>query len=135
MLQTICNDSIAFLCSKNWAIRSTLVLPARTSATSEFCWRIERFQCIHIHLLDSLFCDRLLRMHYSARQKKLATELQRSGTDALLITHLPNIRYLYGFTGTAGVLLFHVGGSSPRIVFFTDGRYTQQAAEHVEHAN
>ena len=71
-------------------------------------------------------------MHYSARQKKLATELQRSGTDALLITHLPNIRYLCGFTGTAGVLLFHVASSLPKMVFFTDGRYTQQAAEQVQ---
>jgi Xaa-Pro aminopeptidase len=73
-------------------------------------------------------------MYYLARQKKLAVELQRSGAEALLITHLPNIRYLCGFTGTAGVLLFHIGGSSPKMVFFTDGRYTQQAAEQVQHA-
>ena len=58
------------------------------------------------------------------------------GVEALLVTHLPNIRYLCGFAGTAGVLLLHLrgGGGSPRLVFFTDGRYAQQAAEEVKTA-
>ncbi len=73
-------------------------------------------------------------MNYAARQKKLAGELGRKGIEALLVTHLPNIRYLCGFTGTAGVLLVQVHGSRLKLVFVTDGRYTQQAAEQVEHA-
>ncbi len=73
-------------------------------------------------------------MSYAARQKNLASELQGINVDALLITHLPNIRYLCGFAGTAGVLVMHVRGSSSRLVFFTDGRYTQQAAEQVQGA-
>jgi Xaa-Pro aminopeptidase len=47
--------------------------------------------------------------------------------DSLLVTHLPNVRYLCGFTGSAGVLL--VEGAND--VFFTDGRYAEQAAAEV----
>lgn len=54
--------------------------------------------------------------------------------EALLITHLPNIRYLCGFAGSSGVLVLHARASSPKLVFFTDGRYTQQAAEQVQGA-
>ncbi len=72
-------------------------------------------------------------MNYAVRQKKLAAELGPAGVDALLITHLPNIRYLCGFSGTAGALLVHAGGRW-RPVFVTDGRYTQQATEEVQGA-
>lgn len=75
-------------------------------------------------------------MNYAARQKRLADQLRKAGVDSLLLTHLPNIRYLCGFSGSAGVLVFRAGGvrSSPRSVFFTDGRYRQQAGEEVQGA-
>lgn len=73
-------------------------------------------------------------MNYLARQQKLAHRLQESGVDAFLVTHLPNIHYLCGFTGTAGVLLFLPGTRKPSSIFFTDGRYTQQASEQVKGA-
>src|SRR5690348_5020451 len=73
-------------------------------------------------------------MDYLARQRKLADELRHLRLPALLITHLPNIRYLCGFTGSAGILLFIAGNRSHKITFFTDGRYTQQAGEEVEGA-
>jgi Xaa-Pro aminopeptidase len=73
-------------------------------------------------------------MNYAARQQKLALQLRQSGVDALLVTHLPNIHYLCGFTGSAAVLLFLAGERKPRLIFYTDGRYTQQAAEQVEGA-
>ncbi len=41
------------------------------------------------------------------------------GLDGLLICHLPNVRYLTGFTGTAGRLLL----TPDRLVLLTDGRY------------
>jgi Xaa-Pro aminopeptidase len=46
----------------------------------------------------------------------------RAQADACLITHLPNVRYLCGFTGSSAVLLTD---KSP--VLFTDGRYDVQA--------
>jgi Xaa-Pro aminopeptidase len=73
-------------------------------------------------------------MNYIARQKQLAALLRRAGCNALLITHLPNVRYLCGFTGTAGVLLFQVSDRSHRVTFYTDGRYSQQAHEEVQSA-
>lgn len=73
-------------------------------------------------------------MDYHARQHKLAARLRQSGVDSLLVTHLPNIYYLCGFTGTAGVLLFLAGERTPKLVFHTDGRYTQQAGEQVKGA-
>ena len=48
--------------------------------------------------------------------------------DALLVTRLPNIRYLTGFTGSAGMLLVRRDAPS---VFVSDGRYATQAAEQV----
>lgn len=47
--------------------------------------------------------------------------------DALLVTHLPNIQYLCGFSGSAGLLLVE----PHRSTLFTDSRYTFQAREEV----
>ena len=55
-------------------------------------------------------------MNYTARQKNLANQLQRIGVEALLVTHLPNIRYLCGFTGTAGVLVLNARAASSKLV-------------------
>lgn len=73
-------------------------------------------------------------MNYSARQARLAETLRRSGVEALLVTHLPNVRYLCGFSGSAGVLLIPAAGRVARASFHTDGRYTQQAAAEVHDA-
>lgn len=73
-------------------------------------------------------------MNYASRQQKLAPKLREARLEALLITHLPNIHYLCGFRGSAGALLFLAGDHKPRLIFFTDGRYTQQAAEQVKGA-
>lgn len=45
------------------------------------------------------------------------------GLEALLVSHLPNIRYLTGFTGTAALLLLRQDGA----VLLTDSRYATQA--------
>ncbi|HET9181168.1 MAG TPA: Xaa-Pro peptidase family protein [Candidatus Angelobacter sp.] len=73
-------------------------------------------------------------MNYTLRQKFLAAELRRERVEALLITHLPNIYYLCGFSGSAGILLLQSGARGPKLMFFTDGRYTQQAREEVQGA-
>jgi Xaa-Pro aminopeptidase len=69
-------------------------------------------------------------MDHSGRQQKTIDLMSRSKIDALLVTHLPNVRYLCGFTGSTGVLATCRG----RWAFFTDGRYTTQAAEQVQSA-
>jgi Xaa-Pro aminopeptidase len=69
-------------------------------------------------------------MDFSARQQKLREHLATTRFDGLLISHLPNIRYLCGFTGSAGMLLVEEAGS----VFFTDVRYDTQAHEEVKAA-
>ena len=48
----------------------------------------------------------------------------------LLVTHLPDVRYLCGFTGSSAALAVTRRGCR----LFTDGRYTAQAAEEVESA-
>jgi Xaa-Pro aminopeptidase len=69
-------------------------------------------------------------MNFEARQTSLREHLATTRFDALLISHLPNIRYLCGFTGSAGLLLVEESGS----VFFTDVRYDTQAREEVKAA-
>jgi Xaa-Pro aminopeptidase len=73
-------------------------------------------------------------MNYVTRQKKLAVAVRNAGLDAMLITHLPNILYLCGFTGTAGVLLLQLSARAHKLTFYTDGRYTQQAHDEVQGA-
>ena len=69
-------------------------------------------------------------MNHPARQTSLREHLAATRFDALLISHLPNLRYLCGFTGSAGLLLVEESGS----VFFTDVRYDTQAHEEVKSA-
>ena len=69
-------------------------------------------------------------MNFHSRQQKLRQHLATSRFDALMLNHLPNVRYLCGFTGSAGFLLVEESGS----VFFTDVRYDTQAHEEVKNA-
>ena len=57
-------------------------------------------------------------------------KLTRAGLSGLLVTHLPDLRYLCGFTGSSAALA--VTRRSARL--FTDGRYLAQAAEEVKAA-
>ncbi len=69
-------------------------------------------------------------MDYLGRQQRLREALPAERMDALLVTHLPNIRYLCGFSGSAGALAVSAGGCA----LFTDGRYTVQAKAEVQAA-
>ena len=62
-------------------------------------------------------------MNLSARKKRAVVAARAAGVDGLLVTHLPDVRYLCGFTGSHAALVL-AGG---RAVLFTDGRYTAQA--------
>jgi Xaa-Pro aminopeptidase len=69
-------------------------------------------------------------MDHVSRLKALLPALTKNNLDALLVTHMPNVRFLCGFTGSSGVLLV----TPKAITFFTDGRYTEQAAQQVKGA-
>ncbi len=69
----------------------------------------------------------LAPMDVAARAGRLRDRFDRAGCDALLVTRLVNVRYLTGFTGSAGVLLVDAEG----MVLVTDGRYRDQASEQL----
>jgi Xaa-Pro aminopeptidase len=64
--------------------------------------------------------------HHEARRRRLATALSEAELDAVLVTHLLNVRYLSGFTGSAGALLVFAGGDA---VIATDRRYEIQVVQ------
>ena len=64
-----------------------------------------------------------------ARRDRLRRLLAEQELDALLVTSLVNVRYLAGFTGSAGQLLVTQDGADD--VFVTDGRYAEQAKNQV----
>ena len=73
---------------------------------------------------------RIGRMSFEARKKRAAGAAKAAGVDALLVTHLPDVRWLCGFTGSNAALALVWGKGAPagkRAVLFTDGRYTAQA--------
>jgi Xaa-Pro aminopeptidase len=69
-------------------------------------------------------------MSFRVRQKRALARLcdkswNKNGAelDGLLVTHLPDVRYLCGFTGSSAVLVLSAG----RTILYTDGRYAAQA--------
>jgi Xaa-Pro aminopeptidase len=71
--------------------------------------------------------SRIGRMSLNVRRKNAARAAKAAGVDALLVTHLPDVRWLCGFTGSSAALVLWRG----RAVLFTDGRYTTQAKAEV----
>jgi Xaa-Pro aminopeptidase len=66
---------------------------------------------------------RIKEMNFSLRKRRAAAAAKSGGVDAMVVTHLPNVRYLCGFTGSNAALVLSGG----RAVLFSDGRYTAQA--------
>ena len=66
-------------------------------------------------------------MDVAARAGRLRERLAEAGCDALLVTEPANLRYLTGFTGSAGLLLV----LPDELLLVTDGRYRDQAAEQL----
>jgi len=69
-------------------------------------------------------------MDVAGRVDRLRALLAEEGVDALLVTALTNVRYLTGFTGSAGLVVV----SADELVLVTDGRYTEQAADQLASA-
>jgi len=69
-------------------------------------------------------------MNHSLRMRALRRRIKELRVDALLVTHLPDVRYLCGFTGSNAALAV----TATRAALFTDGRYTVQAKEQTRSA-
>jgi Xaa-Pro aminopeptidase len=61
------------------------------------------------------------------RLKRLQGKLSKENLDFLLVTVLPHVRYLSGYSGSNGMILLAPKSS----VFLTDFRYKEQAKEQV----
>ena len=82
-------------------------------------------------------------MDYGSRRKKFQQTLDQQHLNGFVVTHPANLRYLCGYTGSHGLLLFLSDPShaktaatgyskfAGRFTFFTDGRYSEQAREEV----
>jgi len=67
-------------------------------------------------------------MAFSARRTRATAAARKAGIHALLVTHLPDVRWLSGFTGSnAALVLTAPKSGAAKGVLFTDGRYTAQA--------
>jgi Xaa-Pro aminopeptidase len=71
-----------------------------------------------------------MRVLSQNRLEQVREAMVAAGADALTITHLPNILYLSGFSGSNAVLLV----LGDLVHLFTDGRYTIQAHEEAPQA-
>jgi Xaa-Pro aminopeptidase len=67
------------------------------------------------------------RSGFEERTNRLRLSLSTLKAQSILVPHLPNIQYLCGFTGSAGLLLV----DESRATLFTDSRYTFQARQEV----
>ncbi len=65
---------------------------------------------------------------FKNRQNNLKAVLAKQELDGILITRLSNVRYICGFTGSAGSCLITPKGN----YFITDGRYMEQSKEEVK---
>jgi Xaa-Pro aminopeptidase len=65
---------------------------------------------------------------FALRREKLLPALKPARTNAFLITALPNVRYLTGFTGSNAALLL----TGERALLFTDPRYRTQASRESD---
>ena len=66
-------------------------------------------------------------MSFNVRIEKTKNKLSELGLSGMYITNLTNVKYLTGFTGSAGSVLVLEGNQH----FFTDGRYIEQSKEQI----
>lgn len=63
----------------------------------------------------------------TSRISRLRSELKSRSLDAILVNHLPHVRYLSGFSGSSGVLLV----TAKKAWLHTDFRYQEQIATEL----
>jgi Xaa-Pro aminopeptidase len=69
-------------------------------------------------------------MNEAVRLRALRKSMAARQVEALIVTHLPDVRYLCGFTGSNAAVAI----TSSKAVLFTDGRYIAQAAAETQSA-
>src|SRR6185312_1633759 len=69
-------------------------------------------------------------MSDGVRLRALRAAMDREDVAALLVTHLPDVRWACGFTGSNAALAI----TAKTAVLFTDGRYTVQAKQETRGA-
>ena len=69
-------------------------------------------------------------MNHARRLRALRRSMKEHSVESLIITHLPDVRYLCGFSGSNAAL----GITPTHAVLFTDGRYTVQARQQTQSA-
>jgi Xaa-Pro aminopeptidase len=82
-------------------------------------------------MLNGFELPNLAPMEISGRLPRLSARLADLECDGLLVTNLTNIRYLTGFSGSAGMLLV----TPDDALIVSDGRYRDELAEQVEAAS
>ena len=65
----------------------------------------------------------------NSRRRNAAHALAEAALDGLIVTHLPNARYLTGFTGSNAAVLLDRDGDA---TLYTDPRYTIQAGRQAD---
>ena len=65
---------------------------------------------------------------FERRLQEVRKHLEPSGLDAFLVTHLPHIRYITGFSGSNGLCVVTFSGQ----YFFTDNRYREQSKNEID---
>jgi Xaa-Pro aminopeptidase len=64
---------------------------------------------------------------FDLRVRRIRDDLRLAGLDALLVTHLPNVRYLTGLAGSAGAVVL----TGSRCLLIADFRYATTARELI----
>ena len=67
-------------------------------------------------------------MNHARRLRALRRSMKEHRVKSLIVTHLPDVRYLCGFSGSNAAL----GITPTRAALFTDGRYTVQAKQQTQ---
>lgn len=80
--------------------------------------------------MTTLVLDELEPLETARRLDRLRSAMASIPLDALLVTHLTNLRYLTGFTGSAALLLV----TADDALLVTDGRYGDQAPAELARA-
>ena len=62
-----------------------------------------------------------------ARHRRVRRSFDTDRLDALVVTHLPNVRYLTGFDGSAATVVL----TGDEVIFITDGRYVTAVRETI----